>query len=98
VLALRASPLTVCGMNIPQTNEELEAYALEIFPLVQVRTLVEDFSQWAEPTDEDLALLEALNTGDGDEDSANAMFDALEALESVDSGMQFLEMELQFHL
>jgi hypothetical protein len=85
-------------MNIPQTNEELEAYALEIFPLVQVRTLVEDFSQWAEPTDEDLALLEALNTGDGDEDSANAMFDALEALESVDSGMQFLEMELQFHL
>ncbi len=98
MLALRASPLTVCGMNIPQTNEELEAYALEIFPLVQVRTLVEDFSQWAEPTDEDLALLEALNTGDGDEDSANAMFDALEALESVDSGMQFLEMELQFHL
>jgi hypothetical protein len=85
-------------MNIPQSNEELEAYALEVFPLVQVRTLVEDFTQWAEPTDEDLSLLESLNTGDGDEESCNAMCEALEALESVDTGMQFLEMELQFHL
>ena len=85
-------------MQTPKTNEELEAYALEVFPLVQVRTLVEDFSQWAEPTDEDLSLLDALNTGDGDEESVDAMCAALEALESVDTGVQFLELELQFHL
>lgn len=98
MLALRASPLTVCGMNIPQTNEELEAYALEVFPLTEVRVLVEDFSLWGEPTDEDLSLLDALNTGDGDEESVDAMCAALEALESVDTGVQFLELELMFHL
>jgi hypothetical protein len=85
-------------MQTPKTNEELEAYALEVFPLTEVRVLVEDFSLWGEPTFEDLSLLETLNTGDGDEESANAMCAALEALESVDTGVQFLELELMFHL
>lgn len=80
--------------NPNPTFTELALYAEEVFPLTQVRALIEDWSDWEEPTDDDLMCVEALNHWDNSEEGSWTMCDALDALENASVDVEIIEMEL----